>query len=118
MSNPPPKKSKASGRDAVTAAKAKTGSTGTRFIDGKTAAKAAAEYLHSLNPSAGSITIEELEKDTAATPPCWIVTLSYREMTSPSKFSTMFDVESGKAFKVFRVHAATSDILSMKIRSV
>ncbi|MBI5646242.1 MAG: hypothetical protein HY962_04855 [Ignavibacteriae bacterium] len=87
------------------------------MIEGKSAAQAAAAYLKALNPNAGAITVEELERENAQGSHCWIVTLSYRETVPSNHPASIFEVQTQKVYKVFRVDVYSGEVLSMKIRT-
>jgi hypothetical protein len=81
-----------------------------RGIDVKQAVAKAMEYIKDLIPNAPGLTLEEVERSG----PDWLVTLGYLE----KNVSPIAALAGGsqKTYKVFRIDAATGEVVSMKIR--
>jgi len=80
-------------------------------VDVKQAATSAVEYLRALIPSipANDISLEEVEMDGRD----WLVTLGFTDKHSQA-FRRVMD--SGRAYKQFRINSVTGQVSSMRIR--
>ncbi|MCK5136613.1 MAG: hypothetical protein KAR19_12545 [Bacteroidales bacterium] len=84
------------------------------MIDVKEASDKAKEYLISFFPDAENVQLEEAELTDDKTH--WFITLSY-EGVSNSVASSLL-VGKSVRYKIFKLHAKSGEILSMKIRDI
>ena len=92
------------------------------MIDVKQAAKIAAEYFADLytDQKYSDILLEEVEYDEAGG--AWLITLGYsqpflEDVKKPLSRLASFS-EKERKYKIFRIEAETSNVLSMKIRTL